>query len=979
MNYIKTEDNKFFAISGKDLKREQFVVESLGDILLYSDGNSLLSLLNSSTIPSSFIEKSLYLGIGNTPEEAVKSLVVSKYTSPHKVVTYGEDVENTYRILVKVGKGKEFSEILQFCKEAEGRVILVKVTKILPLSLEGIAQVFEFVGQRSPEVKWSASILDVESEAIINMDEIERDIRERVGMSDESAQTILKEVKDEINKKVDKYLRKTTESQESLLIAPFDYLFDLYKKRKKVKITVGLFESIAKQFKVPSDVLSKILSEEHGAVPGYTWKIDDGNIRVDRIASKEFGITIWSFNNNNQVSVFIPSFYLDDAKALLEAFGVSYTSTTEGVKFGEFSVSNVLSMFDINGIKYELGQEINKVTFKKSQLEKSNESVKLLNRYKDDIDIKSLEYEDLVQSIEGESPIVASLKIDGQLSLFEYKEGKAKVISRYGVVSEDLPFLKEAESILKKKGVKELVAFGEEYAVDEKGNPTTYAHGSGIIKAPKSKEEEERIQFVVFDIYSMDGGKKLEDFSKDKYWKRYLVVEDLFKEGNFIKPAAGKQGGVEDIENFWEQVSEGLAEGIVLYTDDVIKVKPIYGQDLVVMGVEKSKTHPEEVGALVLAYVDDKDFKKGNKARLISAGKVGAGLKDGERKDLMKWSLKNKVDEKGNVIFVNPFEDSKIVEVVSEELLLAPRDVYKFENGKYEKVDKKLSAFGRKPRLGEHRFREDKEVNPEDLRLEQIPNYPTEEKKERKVAGYRLPDKISCDILDKCGVITDSHIRKYSEDIKDNIGFIQGWLGQEGCKVALGESKLVVVDNENVFEAFISISRKGDRGERQEGTSTPYWITDIDLEQVFKEDMYQIRQYPFMSPSSRGLDIFVDKENPREEKMHQVKWLGGSKRVADEERKVYDFRTNREMPARDTVHYELSDTSLDTDMPWFLYMKKPPQDIVNMFTGIITSLKEGKLKEITAEVVQKVTPLVAPKLTTQPGGGKALYPTKPNY
>jgi len=496
-----------------------------------------------------------------------------------------------------------------------------------------------------------------------------------------------------------------------------------------------------------------------------------------------------------------------------------------------------------------------------------NATIKLLTKYKSELLNHSLEYEDLIQELEPSAPAIVGFKVDGLICAIQVEDEKSIIYFSDGTALEDLPVLTEVNKILKTAGIEKGTFFGELYIVDDKGEVIQSKNVLGDAKRLKSKQEEKKINLVIFDVYEADG-RKVEDMSSNKYWKRYLFIEDLFKEGTLVKSMAAKKDGIEDIEKFWEKISAGTIEGIAIQEKkDNISVDPLSVQHLAVIGIEKR----EDVLLLVVAYMPEENT-------FYYAGKVKEGISDQDKKDLLEWADRVKVSEQNNIIFVDPQKEPKVAEVFSTELLLSPRPVYKFKEGKYEKIDQRMSAVGKNARLVKLIL--DLKQTPTNLGLDQIPNYPETEKHDEdyKIAASYLPP-----------IVTDAYIQKFGPMLQRDEVYnlyngleqhqnahslaILSWLEQDNWKVAIGSDRLFVTNGKTAYSWYPKFTKHA----VQDGNTAPYWISDMDAtETVDPEGFYQMHQYPFMSPSSCGNEIYFDQESPKEH-LEQVKWISTSK------------------------------------------------------------------------------------------------------
>ena len=336
------------------------------------------------------------------------------------------------------------------------------------------------------------------------------------------------------------------------------------------------------------------------------------------------------------------------------------------------------------------------------KIDKDHPLVPLINKWKKESRIKSETYEDAIASTD-DKPIVVSWKIDGELCGALYDGEKVQLVSREGRIREDLPVTQEISSRLKSHA--ETILIGELYVVDEEGKPLPYPKAMSILRKPKSKEDEQRIRFAVIDIKEVNGAPVEGD-----YWQRALLIQELFKDGDKVHPVAATLGDASTIKQMWEEgVKTGIYEGLVLYTDKGIKkIKPVFPQDLAVIGVERSRKHPEVMGALLVAYLDDNE-------NFRSAGKVGTGFTQEERREWMSYAQKNKIRDNGRVVWVKP---DRVIQVASKEFNIRYTPTYNID---LEKVEDELSAVGREPSYEGRRL--EKSINTDDLRMDQIPGW----------------------------------------------------------------------------------------------------------------------------------------------------------------------------------------------------------------------------------------------------------------
>jgi hypothetical protein len=237
-----------------------------------------------------------------------------------------------------------------------------------------------------------------------------------------------------------------------------------------------------------------------------------------------------------------------------------------------------------------------------------------------------------------------------------------------------------------------------------------------------------------------------EEFSTtsfEVYMKTWPQLKKMFRGAKHVRPV---EDSTEDIKALWNKlVIRGGSEGLVIRLDNgkTYKVKPSFSYDLVILAVgsKKGKNWPKkQIGMTLMAFMDkDRVFR--------TAGHIGTGWTREQSQELFKWAQANKVGEDDEYVWTRP---QRVVECVWERSLIREADAYKFVNGKYESVGKKMSGTIQKPKF--IRFRTDKSVNPSDLRLEQIPGWTEKQKMAHRVA---------------CKFMATSNIRLFLDDMRD--------------------------------------------------------------------------------------------------------------------------------------------------------------------------------------------------------------------
>lgn len=342
----------------------------------------------------------------------------------------------------------------------------------------------------------------------------------------------------------------------------------------------------------------------------------------------------------------------------------------------------------------------------------------MVNQYKRMLRLKASDVEDAPIS----ANMVTTLKYDGELNFAFFDGEEVTFANRYYRLRIDTPSAYFIADVLKAHGIKEAILAGELYAVADDGGKLTLGEVMHRIKKPSNQHEEDSIRFAVFDIVSVDN----EDNALD-YIDTISMITEMFPNETDLAHHAQWGAGPKSLPALWERViSEGL-EGVVIRGPfGNIKVKMSIELDLVVIGLVASGISWDrgEAGALALAFMDSEGIFR-------YAGTVGGGLRpkrlpnDNEEGPFFRkwWYDMAQNDNLGyknlsgkNCLMVPP---TVVLTIKADDWVVNNRQAYELIKTGYEYVPDRISAVGQKPRIV--RWRKDKGVNNDDLRLEQLP------------------------------------------------------------------------------------------------------------------------------------------------------------------------------------------------------------------------------------------------------------------
>jgi len=428
-----------------------------------------------------------------------------------------------------------------------------------------------------------------------------------------------------------------------------------------------------------------------------------------------------------------------------------------------------------------------------------------LKKWKRDQGIISLTLEEMKEKSK-DLTLIIEQKVDGQSSIVDYRNGKAIFGSLHGVLMEDLPVLDEIISVFKKNKISQARIVGE-MAGNDKGKILPFEQTESIIK--NSKSDKNKIHWYPYQILELNN--KSYDNNFKSYKESWPEIKKLFDDSIHIHPVKYYEGGIKDLEKAWKTlVEKEKNEGIVIRTSDnkVYKIKPLLTYDLVVVAVGDKKLKNWSkglIGNTLMAFMD-------NNRVFRTAGEVGTGWTEEQRRELFKWASKNKVDEDNTHIWVKPM---KIMEVELERSNIKDMKAYKYERGKYIPQGKKPSVTIVKPRF--LRYRTDKSVNPSDLRLEQSPAWSKKEKMARSIVAslIKKPDLILTIGIPGSGksfwiksmsgfkVVSPDSIRAELSDISDQSVNPQAWaIAKKRVSEYLKQGKNVILDATNLISFY---------------------------------------------------------------------------------------------------------------------------------------------------------------------------------
>lgn len=223
---------------------------------------------------------------------------------------------------------------------------------------------------------------------------------------------------------------------------------------------------------------------------------------------------------------------------------------------------------------------------------------------------------------------LVSRKMDGEFTALVVENDEALTVNPGGTVRVGLPFFPELKQHLAKAGVKRILLLGELYVARPDGARARVHDVSRVARRPTSSEEVQSLRFAVFDLLEIDG----KDLGT-AYSARWKQIASIF-------PETGKIHRVEtvplktraEITALFERwVEKEGAEGLVAKSDTTgyFKIKPRHTLDVAVIGYAEGIG--DSVGLLhdLLLAVMRQD------GALHVLGRVGGGFTTEQRRTIL--------------------------------------------------------------------------------------------------------------------------------------------------------------------------------------------------------------------------------------------------------------------------------------------------------------------------------------------------------
>ncbi len=372
----------------------------------------------------------------------------------------------------------------------------------------------------------------------------------------------------------------------------------------------------------------------------------------------------------------------------------------------------------------------------------NNEYSKITFNYKKNIASKyrSILIKDIQNVLSSEYYYVTQ-KIDGHFYMLFWEDNQCFLINPRGKIRLGLPVLKEIEQLLIKNKIKKAYFACEVYI--DSSRPRSF-DVTKILDSPESEKDLEKVRVSVYDIYQ---------FEDKKYFERVEVLfsqlKEIFGEGKYVNvPKHEKVESRNEFEKYFDEwVNQEGNEGLVIRAAEnfAYKIKPYHTVDAVVIGYAESDKVENEIRDLLVAFMqEDGSF--------LPFAKVGTGFAT----DTRKWFYETLKSKHVESEYIEPAKSGVAIQFVKPEIVIelgfldviteTQEDPYIFKPVLQFDETHGYQMLGRIPAFSVispvfERIRNDKSVNPTDLRLSQITDFielPSLEKRNLKLGKSEL-------------------------------------------------------------------------------------------------------------------------------------------------------------------------------------------------------------------------------------------------
>ncbi|MDR2027050.1 MAG: hypothetical protein LBQ01_05745 [Prevotellaceae bacterium] len=322
----------------------------------------------------------------------------------------------------------------------------------------------------------------------------------------------------------------------------------------------------------------------------------------------------------------------------------------------------------------------------------------------------------------GGTDFFVTRKYDGELNLIFFDGVNVFILNRSGRVRTGLPCVEEAGKALSAAGIQQAVIPSELYVSEEKRRTRVFE----VIESLADEKLVKNLRIAPFEIYEINNSIN----RTMSYEETYKILTDVFGKTDMCRPVimqrASSKTGVREIYRKW--VEDEGAEGLVVRCELplVYKIKPRYTVDVAIVGFsEGTGDQKGQVRSLLLAMMPEE-----GQYQII--GRAGNGF-DRELKEKLLEDLSPKIIESqyietdSNHVAFHMIKPDTVIELMVNDVLFETSSgaimnpVLEIVDGQYVRRGSVAGISFVYPVF--ERFRDDKKVCFEDVRLSQINSF----------------------------------------------------------------------------------------------------------------------------------------------------------------------------------------------------------------------------------------------------------------
>ena len=316
--------------------------------------------------------------------------------------------------------------------------------------------------------------------------------------------------------------------------------------------------------------------------------------------------------------------------------------------------------------------------------------------------------------------VYCSVKIDGQFSYIYMDKDEVFIFNYSGRVITGLPLLDELRDLL--PAVQSIICPCELYLLNADGRSRVY----NVTTALGSAEKLDELKVAIYDLVEVDG----ESWLEKPYEEVDKKMQEILPSDGRVHKVATQKVKVADLPELYSQwVRKGKQEGMIVRSCDstVYKVTPRHNIDVLIIGFTEQVDEESMVSNLLCGMM-----RPDESIQII--GRVGTGFSEQQRSEMFELfkpheteSLYKETD--GNHTLFTFIKPMFIAEIAFHDLIAEHSDaspvmkaVLNFENNTgYDVMMPEAFVAMISPVFVQ--LRDDKSVNPTDLRLSQLQPY----------------------------------------------------------------------------------------------------------------------------------------------------------------------------------------------------------------------------------------------------------------